>query len=133
MLNVTVTYTDNLGPEADIPALLAKIAARLEADFGRESMAGVCIGAARLADFVVGDGRADWASVAVVARLPADRVAPLRERLLEDLTTLVEAQLADFYRGRSLTIWVELVPVEAGNVVARLNLGPPRGSGYEAS
>src|SRR5271165_6988859 len=53
MINVTVTYTDNLGPEADIPGLLRKIARRLEADFGRESMVGMCIGALRLTDFIV--------------------------------------------------------------------------------
>jgi 5-carboxymethyl-2-hydroxymuconate isomerase len=132
MINVTVTYTDNLGPEADIPGLLRKLARRLEADFGHESMVGVCIGAMRLTDFIVGDGRPDWASVAIRARLPADRVEALRRPLLEDLTALVEAHLADFYRGRSLTISVELAPSASENVVERLNVGPPRGSGYEA-
>ncbi|HLY78947.1 MAG TPA: hypothetical protein VKQ70_06205, partial [Caulobacteraceae bacterium] len=95
MINVTVAYTDNLGPEADMPALLRRIAARLEADFGHDSMVGVCIGAVRLTDYVVGDGRPDWASVTVTARLPADRLDELRERLLQDLTAMVETQLAD--------------------------------------
>jgi 5-carboxymethyl-2-hydroxymuconate isomerase len=130
MINVTVSYTDNLGPEADIPALLARIAARLEAGFGSESMVGVCIGAARLGDFIVGDGRAHWASVAIVARLPADRLEALREQLLTDLTALVETQLADFYLGRSLTISVELVPVEPVNTVGRIHVGPAQGSGF---
>jgi 5-carboxymethyl-2-hydroxymuconate isomerase len=127
MINVTVTYTDNLGPEADIPRLLQKIAARLEADYGSESMAGVCIGATRLTDFVVGDGRADWASVALRARLPEDRLEELRERLLEDLTTLVETHLADLYGGHSLTISIELSPIAAENVVGRISLTPPGG------
>ena len=130
MINVTVTYTDNLGPEADIPGLLRKIARRLETDFGRESMVGVCIGAMRLTDFIVGDGRPDWASVAIRARLPADRVDALRRPLLEDLTSLVETHLGGFYGSRSLTITVELAPSASENVVERLNVGPPRGSGF---
>jgi 5-carboxymethyl-2-hydroxymuconate isomerase len=127
MINVTVTYTDNLGPEADIPGLLRKIAARLEADYGHDSMVGVCIGATRLTDFVVGDGRADWASVTLRARLPGDRLEELRERLLEDLTTLVEAHLVDLYGGRSLTISIELSPYAPENVVGRISLGPAGG------
>jgi 5-carboxymethyl-2-hydroxymuconate isomerase len=130
MINVTVTYTDNLGPEADIPGLLRKIARRLETDFGRESMVGVCIGAMRLTDFIVGDGRPDWASVAIRARLPEDRVDTLRRPLLEDLTGLVETHLAGFYGSRSLTITVELAPTTSENVVERLNVGPPRGGGF---
>ena len=70
MMNVTVAYTDNLGPEADIPRLLHKIAARLEADYGHESMVGVCIGAMRLTDFVVGDGRADREQCLLLPGLP---------------------------------------------------------------
>jgi 5-carboxymethyl-2-hydroxymuconate isomerase len=127
MINVTVTYTDNLGPEADMPSLLRRIAARLETDYGHDSMVGVGIGATRLTDFIVGDGRADWASVAITARLPADRLESLRERLLEDLTALAETHLADFYRGLSLTISVELTPVAPENVVSRINIGPTHG------
>ena len=130
MINVTVTYTDNLGPEADMPGLLRKIARRLETDFGRESMVGVCIGALRLTDFIVGDGRPDWASVAIRARLPAERVDALRRALLDDLTSLVESHLAGFYGSRSLTISVELAPSSLENVVERLHVGPPRGSGF---
>jgi 5-carboxymethyl-2-hydroxymuconate isomerase len=124
MINVTVTYTDDLGPEADMPALLRKIAARLEADYGRESMVGVCIGAVRLTDFIVGDGRPGWASVTVSVRLPEDRLEELREHLLQDLPALVETHLADFYVSRSLTISIELMPVAPRNVVGRINIGP---------
>jgi 5-carboxymethyl-2-hydroxymuconate isomerase len=124
MINVTVTYTDNLGPEADVPELLRRIGARLEADFGRDSMVGVCIGAVRMTDFIVGDGRPDWASVAVSARLPEDRLEALREQLLQDLTALVETHLAQFYVSRSLTISVELTPIAPRNSVSRINIGP---------
>ena len=130
MINVTVTYTNNLGPEADMPGLLRKIAARLEHDYGRESMVGVCIGSVRLTDFFVGDGRADWASVAIVARLPADRLEELRARLLEELTGLIEAHLADFHDRRSLTISVELTPIAPQNVIGRIGLGQGRGAGF---
>ena len=130
MINVTVAYTDNLGPEADIPSLLRRIAQRLEADFGHESMVGVCIGATRLNEFVVGDGRADWASVAVTARLPADRLEEVRERLLADLSTIVESHLAGFFHSRSLTISIELSPFEPLNATGRINIGPARGSGF---
>ena len=128
MINVTVTYTDNLGPEADIPSLLRRIAARLEADYGRESMVGVCIGATRLADFIVGDGRPDWASVTLRARLPADRLEDLRERLLQDLTSLVETHLVDLVIDRSLTISVELSPIAPQDVVSRIRVKPGRAS-----
>ena len=130
MINVIVTYTDNLGPEADIAGLLRKIAARLEADYGHDSMVGVCIGGTRLTDFVVGDGRADWASVTLRARLPEDRLEELRERLLEDLTKLVEAHLVDLYVGHALTILIELTPFAPQNVVGRISLGPAGGRGF---
>jgi len=130
MINVTVSYTDNLGPEADMPSLLGRIAARVEADFGGDSMVGVCIGAVRMTDFIVGDGRADWASVSIVARLPADRLDAVRDRLLSDLTELVETQLADFYGSRSLTISVELAPVDPANTIGRIHVGPAHGRGY---
>ena len=130
MINVTVAYTDNLGPEADMPALLRRIAARLEADFGHDSMVGVCIGAVRLTEIVVGDGRSDWAAVTVTAKLPADRLDELRDRLLQDLTALVEAHLADFYVRRSMTISIELAPSDTRNVVGRIHLGPPPGESF---
>jgi len=130
MINVTVAYTDNLGPEADMPALLRRMAARLEADFGHDSMVGVCIGALRLTDFIVGDGRPDWGSVTVTAKLPADRLDELRGRLLQDLTALVETHLADFYVRRSLTISIELVPSEDQNVVGRIHMGPAPGESF---
>ncbi len=129
MINVTVTYTDNLGPEADMPGLLRKIAARLERDYGHDSMVGVCIGAVRLTDFHVGDGRADWASVDIAARLPADRLAELREQFLQDLPGLVEAHLVDFYDRRSLTVSVELTPTAPQNVVGRISVSQGRGGG----
>lgn len=130
MINVTVSYTDNLGPEADMPSLLRRIAARLEHDYGHDSMIGVCIGAVRLTDFFVGDGRADWASVDLAARLPADRLEELRERLLEDLTGLIETHLADFYSRRSLTISVALTPIAPQNVIGRINLSQGPGAGF---
>jgi 5-carboxymethyl-2-hydroxymuconate isomerase len=123
MINVLVTYTDNLGPEADIPSLLGKIAARLEADLGGDTMAGVCVGAVRLTEFVVGDGRPDWWSVAVTVRLPEDQLEALRAPLLDDLTTLVEAHLTRFEGRRSLTVSVELAPIAPKNVVGRVSLG----------
>ncbi len=126
MINVTVTYTDNLGPEADIPELLRRIAVRLEADFGQEAMVGVCIGAVRLTDFVIGDGRPDWSSVSVTARLPEDQLEALREPLFKDLTELVETQLTDFEGRRSSTVSIELTPIAAQNVVSRNKIG--RGS-----
>jgi 5-carboxymethyl-2-hydroxymuconate isomerase len=127
MINVTVTYTDNLGPEADIAGLLRKIAVRLEADFGSEPMVGVCIGAMRLTDFVVADGRADRASVTLRATLPEDRLEDLRARLLDDLSTLVEGHLVDLYGGHSLTTAIELTPIAPQNVVGRITLGPAGG------
>ena len=126
MINVTVTYTDNLGPEADIPELLRRIAVRLEADFGREAMVGVCIGAVRLTDFVVGDGRPDWSSVSVMARLPEDQLEAVREPLFKDLTEMVETQLTDFEGRRSSTVSIELTPIAPQNVVVRNKIG--RGS-----
>ena len=124
MINVTVTYTDNLGPEADVPELLRKIAARLEADFGHEAMVGACVGAIRLTDFVVGDGRRpDWSSVMVAARLPQEQLEALRAQLLEDLTTMVETHLSDFEGRRSLTISIELTPIAPHNVVGRIKVG----------
>jgi len=99
MINVTVTYTDNLGPEADIPGLLRKIAARWRR-ITATSRWSRSIGALRLTDFVVGErprrlGRRSPS----MAALPADRLEELRAGCWRTCPRWSSPHLVNLYGG----------------------------------
>src|SRR5580704_15975127 len=82
MISITLEHTDNLGPEADIPALLVKLAQRLETA-RLEPGTLVRVGARALTDYVV--GQSDWASLSAMIRVPAAEVGRFKTELFDDL------------------------------------------------
>jgi 5-carboxymethyl-2-hydroxymuconate isomerase len=105
MISITLEHTDNLGPEADIPALLVKLAARLE----RARLAPgtlVRVGARALTEYVVGES--DWASLSATIRIPAPEVDAFKAELFDDLAALIEAHFAELYARRSIALSVAL-------------------------
>jgi len=105
MITVSLQHTDNLGPEADIPALLRKLADRIRAAEGFESQL-VRVGAVALTDYVVAGP--DWAAVTVAIRAPADKLAPLKDGLFEALADLADLHFAELYAWRSVVLGFEL-------------------------
>jgi 5-carboxymethyl-2-hydroxymuconate isomerase len=105
MISITLEHTDNLGPEADIPALLVKLAQRLEAA-RLEPGTLVRVGARALTDYVV--GQSDWASLSAMIRVPAAEVERFKAELFDDLAQLMEAHFAELYARRSIALSVAL-------------------------
>jgi 5-carboxymethyl-2-hydroxymuconate isomerase len=105
MITVTLQHTDNLGPEADVPALLRKLADRIRgaAGFAAEP---VRVGSIVLTDYVVAG--AEWASVTVTVRVPADRLAALKDGPFEALADIADLHFADLYAWRSVVLGFEL-------------------------
>jgi 5-carboxymethyl-2-hydroxymuconate isomerase len=105
MISVTLEYTDDLGPEADVPALLVKLADRLEAA-RRAPGTLVRVGARALTEYVVGES--DWASLSATIRVPAAEVETFRTEHFDDLAALIEAHLGELYARRSIALSVAL-------------------------
>ena len=105
MISITLEHTDNLGPEGDVPALMVKLAERLEA---ARLPAGelVRIGARAITEYVIGEG--DWASLTAMIRVPASEAASFRSELFDDLAALIEAHFNELYARRSIAISVAL-------------------------
>jgi 5-carboxymethyl-2-hydroxymuconate isomerase len=105
MISVTVEYTDNLGPEADFPMLLARLAERLEAARLAPGIL-IRVGARALTDYAVADR--DWASVTAAVRAPASELDALKGGLFDELASLVEDHFAELYARRSIAVSVSL-------------------------
>ena len=105
MISITLEHTDNLGPEADVPALLVKLAERLEAARLAPGTL-VRVSGRALTEFVVGE--ADWASLSAAIRVPAAEVERFRGELFDDLCQLIEAHFAELYARRSIALSVAL-------------------------
>lgn len=106
MITVSLQHTDNLGPEADIPALLRKLADQIRSAEGFEEEL-VRVGSTALTDYVVAGG-GDWAAVTVAVRAPADKLPALKGGLLETLADLTDQHLAELYAWRSIVLGFEL-------------------------
>ncbi len=104
MISVILEYTDNLGPEADVPALLVKLAERLEAS----RLAGVLVrvGARPLIEYVVGES--DWASLSATIRVPAAQLEAFKSGLFDTLTELIEDHFSELYARRSIALSIAL-------------------------
>jgi 5-carboxymethyl-2-hydroxymuconate isomerase len=105
MISITLEHTDNLGPEADVPALLVKLAEWLEAARLTPGTL-VRVDARALTEYVVGE--ADWASLSATIRVPAAQVETFRAQLFDELAALIEAHFAELYARRSIALSVAL-------------------------
>ena len=105
MISITLEHTDNLGPEADVPALLVRLAERLEtARLAPGTL--VRVGALALTEYVVSES--DWASVSALIRAPAAELDLFKSELFADLADLIEDHFAELYARRSIALSVAL-------------------------
>lgn len=109
MPHTIVEYTDNLGPEADIPGLLGKIAAKLRDSGGVFPVGGIRVRAYPVHDYVIADGADDYAFVHVVVKIGAGRPDEFKRRFFGVLFDIVKAHFADLFERRylALSLYVE--------------------------
>jgi len=105
MISVTLEYTDNLGPEADVPALLVKLAERLEAARLAPGLL-VRVGGRVLTEYVVGDE--DWASLTAAVRAPRGQLDAFKAGLFDELADLIDDHFGELYARRSIAVAVTL-------------------------
>ena len=124
MIRVTLDYTASLGPEADMPALVEKIAARLTgAGFGGEHVF-VC---ARSLSLYSGTG-GDWETlVGRVVASPAT-ARSFENGLLAELMAIAEDHLAELGARRSIAIAFDLEAPSPS--LARLRPRPSDAPGF---
>jgi 5-carboxymethyl-2-hydroxymuconate isomerase len=118
MIRVSVTYTDQLGPEADIQALLIKLAERLGQAAPPDQT--VMVGAQRLTEFVVA-GEGTWDSLSATVRVPAELLPTFRGGVLGDLFAIADVHFAELYARRAIALSFELAGISEENVVERLH------------
>jgi len=105
MISVILEYTDNLGPEADIPTLLVKLAERLEAARLTPGVL-VRIGARALTEYVIADS--EWSSLSAAIQVPAAELDAFTTQLFDDVAALIEDHFAELYVRRSIALSVSL-------------------------
>jgi 5-carboxymethyl-2-hydroxymuconate isomerase len=105
MIRLTLEFTDNLGPEADMPALLRKLDARLRAAPIGETH--VLAAMRVLTDFIAPGPGGGWASVILALRAPAS-LEPVASACAADLFDLADAHLAELYLRHSIVVSLQL-------------------------
>jgi len=108
MPHLTVEYTGNLGPQADIPALLRKANAVLIAQGGVFPIGGIRSRAIRLDDFCVADGTADDAFVHLTLKIGAGRSAEQKRQAGDALFAMVRDHFAELFASRFLALSLEI-------------------------
>jgi hypothetical protein len=101
MIRLTLEFTDNLGPEADLGALLKRFDDHLH-DLAIPD-AHVLVDARVLVDYVSESGDGAWATLILTLRAPASlaaALAPCRDGFL----AMAEAHLAEMYLRHSIVI-----------------------------
>jgi 5-carboxymethyl-2-hydroxymuconate isomerase len=118
MISVNILYTDNLGPEADMAALLATLAAKLREVAAPDEP--ILVGAQRLAEYAA-PGDVDRAAVSAVVKVPAAQLAAFRGGPLGELFAIADRHFAELYPHRSIALSFELAGVGEENLVERLH------------
>jgi 5-carboxymethyl-2-hydroxymuconate isomerase len=116
MPHTIVEYSDNLASDGDISGLLRKIAAKLCDSGGVFPIGGVRVRAHPAHDYVIADGKDDYAFVHIVVKLGAGRPADFKKRFFGELFEVIKAHFADLAERRylALSMYVEEVD-EAGS------------------
>ena len=116
MPHVIVEYSDNLVEAGNIPGLLERMAAKLCDSGGVLPIGGVRVRAYRCSEYVIADGKDDYAFVHIVVKLGGGRPAAFKERFFDELFALIKAHFAEIASRRylALSMYVEDVD-EAGS------------------
>jgi 5-carboxymethyl-2-hydroxymuconate isomerase len=104
MPHCVVEYTDNLGQEAAIPTLLAKLAAKFRDSEGVFPTGGIRVRAIRLTEYVVADGKGNDAFVHITNKIGAGRDPAFKEKFFDELFAVVREHFAPLSASRSLAL-----------------------------
>jgi 5-carboxymethyl-2-hydroxymuconate isomerase len=109
MPHCIVEYTDNLGPEAAIPALLEKMAAKFCSSDGVFPTGGVRVRAIRLTEYVIADGKGNDAFVHITNKIGAGRDPAFKKQFFDELFGIASEHLRPIFDARScaLSMYVE--------------------------
>lgn len=116
MPHTIVEYSDKIAGDGDIAGLLRKLAAKLCDSGGVFPLGGVRVRAYPAHDYVIADGKDDYAFVHIVVKLAAGRPADFKTRFFNELFDIVKAHFAELIERRylALSMYVEEVD-EAGS------------------
>jgi 5-carboxymethyl-2-hydroxymuconate isomerase len=104
MAHAVVEYTDNLGPEADIPALLRKIAGKFADSGGVFPIGGIRVRAIALTEYVIADGQGDDAFVNITVTMGAGRPDDFRKQFFGEMFEIVKDHFAKLFARRHLAL-----------------------------
>ncbi|HVM98676.1 MAG TPA: hypothetical protein VMT68_00565 [Caulobacteraceae bacterium] len=127
MISIALNYTSNLGPEADVPALLAKLALRLKETPGLEEP--LMVTAHQLTEYA-GVGVDEWAVVWAVLQVPEAQAAAFEGGLGDELISIADQHFAELYPRHSIALSFELRPIGARRLTQRLHRAPPEADTY---
>ncbi len=108
MPHLVVEYTDNLGPAARIPELLAKANRVLIDQDGVFPTGGIRSRAHRLTEYAVADQAGDYAFVHARLTIGAGRSDAVKRRAGEALFAMIKEHFADLFANRALALSFEL-------------------------
>lgn len=115
MPHLIYEYTDNLKAEGDIPGLLAKTNQVVMAQGGVFPTGGIRARAVCLTDYCVADGSADDAFVHLTFKMGAGRTPEEKQKVGDELFTMIRAHFAELFARRGLALSMEIVEFsEAG-------------------
>lgn len=112
MPHVTVEYTDNLAPAADIPGLLKLIADRCADSGGVLPLAGVRVRAIRLTEYVIADGKPEYAFVNITVKLGKGRDPVFKKTFFGALFEAIKTHLAGVRAERPVAISMYLEEID---------------------
>ena len=109
MPNIVVEYTDNIRAEADIPGLLRTMADTVQAaGQGAFPLAAVRIRAIELKDYIIGDGKPEYAFVNISVKLAKGRPEEDKTRTFGAVWEAVKAHLKPVDESRVLAISMDV-------------------------
>lgn len=108
MPHLIYEYTDNLGPEADIPGLLRKSNQVLIEQGGVFPNGGIRARAIRLSEYCVADGTADDAFMHLTLKIGAGRSDAQKQKAGDALFAMIKAHFADLFARRGLALSMEI-------------------------
>ena len=109
MPHVIVEYTDNLAPNGDIRGLLEKLADKMAASDGVFPIGGVRVRALRLLEYVIADGKGDYAFVNVTAKIGAGRDHSFKQKFFGEMFEIVKQHFRVLFPTHliALSLYVE--------------------------
>ena len=115
MPHLTIEYTANIAPEADIPRLLETVNSVLMNQDGVFPTGGIRSRAIRLDEYRVADGLEDDAFVHAVLRIGAGRTEAQKKKVGDELFEAIKTHFAALFARRYLALSLEITEFsEAG-------------------